>query len=99
MANPPQSRCYTGTDCILPYRHFSDTFLQHRNKPKERPKVPERAPFFLPTLPGIEPRFALETKEKESKKPTKKLEKGSSRNVQSAFVNKLVAEAADGDCE
>ena len=97
MADPPQSGCYTSADRSLPYRrHFSDSPLQHRNKPKEGPKAPEKAPFFLPTLPGIEPRFALETKE--NKKPTKKLEKGSS-DIQSAFVNKLVGEAADGDCE
>lgn len=28
-----------------------------RNKPKEAPKAPEAAPFFLPTLPGTETRF------------------------------------------
>jgi U3 small nucleolar RNA-associated protein 21 len=30
-----------------------------RNKPKEAPKAPESAPFFLPTLPGTETRFDL----------------------------------------
>lgn len=30
-----------------------------RNKPKEPPKAPEQAPFFLPTLPGTETRFDL----------------------------------------
>lgn len=28
-----------------------------RNKPKEAPKAPEAAPFFLPTLPGTETRY------------------------------------------
>jgi len=30
--------------------------IQQRNKPKEAPKPPEKAPFFLPTLPGVEHR-------------------------------------------
>ncbi|KAK2156514.1 hypothetical protein LSH36_211g01051 [Paralvinella palmiformis] len=29
-----------------------------RNKPKEPPKVPKVAPFFLPTIPGLQPQFA-----------------------------------------
>ena len=35
--------------------------IRARNKPKEPPKAPERAPFFLPTLPGAQPRFDLST--------------------------------------
>ena len=31
---------------------------QERNKPKEPPKVPKVAPFFLPTIPGLQPQFA-----------------------------------------
>jgi len=31
--------------------------IKKRNKPKETPKTPERAPFFLPTLPGVDPKF------------------------------------------
>jgi U3 small nucleolar RNA-associated protein 21 len=79
---------------------FSDSLLQQRNKPKEPPKAPEKAPFFLPTLPGLEPRFASGNKvpQKENKKPTKRLDKGCN-DVQSPFIHKLVAEAADGDCE
>lgn len=30
-----------------------------RNKPREKPKAPEQAPFFLPTLPGTETRFDM----------------------------------------
>ena len=36
-----------------------------RNKPKEPPKVPKAAPFFLPTVAGLEPKFDI-TKEDES---------------------------------
>ncbi|KAK3592873.1 hypothetical protein CHS0354_004097 [Potamilus streckersoni] len=34
--------------------------IKRRNKPKEPPKVPKSAPFFLPTIPGLEPKFAIE---------------------------------------
>ncbi|XP_063066369.1 WD repeat-containing protein 36 [Engraulis encrasicolus] len=33
--------------------------IKRRNKPKEPPKVPKAAPFFIPTVPGLVPRFAL----------------------------------------
>ncbi|XP_053330329.1 WD repeat-containing protein 36 [Spea bombifrons] len=32
--------------------------IKRRNKPKEPPKLPKSAPFFIPTLPGLVPRFA-----------------------------------------
>ena len=32
--------------------------FQKRNKPKEPPKVPKSAPFFIPTVAGLEPKFA-----------------------------------------
>ncbi|CEP16590.1 hypothetical protein [Parasitella parasitica] len=35
--------------------------IKMRNKPKEAPKLPEKAPFFLPTLPGAKAQFNLET--------------------------------------
>jgi U3 small nucleolar RNA-associated protein 21 len=33
--------------------------IKLRNKPKEAPKLPEKAPFFLPTLPGAKAQFDL----------------------------------------
>ena len=33
--------------------------FQERNKPKQPPKLPKAAPFFLPTIPGLEPKFAI----------------------------------------
>lgn len=49
-------------------------------------------------MPGVETRFAPDAKpQKEDKKPTKRLEK-TAKGVQSVFVQKLTAEAADGDC-
>ncbi|CAG8562427.1 22829_t:CDS:10, partial [Racocetra persica] len=45
--------------------------IKKRNKPKEPPKAPERPPFFLPTLPGVDPKFvpsiALNESEEEKK--------------------------------
>lgn len=33
--------------------------IKRRNKPKEPPKVPQAAPFFIPTITGLVPQFAL----------------------------------------
>lgn len=76
--------------------------IQQRNKPKEAPKEPEKAPFFLPSLPGVESRFAIQDTQKQDaqkgKKQTKRLQKaaGSSESV---FHRNLAAADADGDCE
>jgi U3 small nucleolar RNA-associated protein 21 len=35
--------------------------IKKRNKPKEKPKAPEAAPFFLPTSAGLVPKFDLES--------------------------------------
>ncbi|TFK55069.1 Utp21-domain-containing protein [Heliocybe sulcata] len=74
--------------------------IQQRNKPREPPKQPEKAPFFLPTLPGLEPRFAVEQKANEdtAKQKTKRLEKAAA-DSESAFQKKLQAESLDGDFE
>ncbi|KAF9904676.1 hypothetical protein EC991_002423 [Linnemannia zychae] len=39
--------------------------IKARNKPKEAPKAPEKAPFFLSTLPGVEPKFVATKKDEE----------------------------------
>ncbi|MFT7815671.1 WD repeat-containing protein 36 [Arapaima gigas] len=33
--------------------------IKKRNKPKEPPRVPQAAPFFIPTLPGLTPQFVM----------------------------------------
>lgn len=40
--------------------------IKKRNKPKEPPKVPKQAPFFLPTVAGLEFKFDVEPKPLES---------------------------------
>ncbi|XP_012945406.1 WD repeat-containing protein 36 isoform X2 [Aplysia californica] len=40
--------------------------IQMRNKPKEPPKVPKSAPFFLPTVAGLETKFDLSQENKDA---------------------------------
>jgi U3 small nucleolar RNA-associated protein 21 len=66
---------------------------------KEPPKPIEQAPFFLPTLPGVETRFALtEQDTQKQKKPTKRLDKASS-NAGSVFHTLLSEADPEGDCK
>lgn len=45
---------------ILHLTFFFQLFVfQLRNKPKEPPRVPKSAPFFLPTIAGLQPEFAI----------------------------------------
>ncbi|KAF7250191.1 WD repeat-containing protein 36 [Varanus komodoensis] len=39
--------------------------IKQKNKPKEPPKVPKSAPFFIPTVPGLVPRYASVEHEKD----------------------------------
>ncbi|KAI9205039.1 Utp21 specific WD40 associated putative domain-containing protein [Polychytrium aggregatum] len=39
--------------------------IKKRNKPAEAPKQPEKAPFFLPTLPGVTTKFDFESATKD----------------------------------
>ncbi|KAJ8472717.1 hypothetical protein ONZ45_g16551 [Pleurotus djamor] len=74
--------------------------IQQRNKPKEPPKAPEQAPFFLPTLPGVEHRFAIEPtpKDDDGDKKTRRLER-SVAHLESHFVKQLSREEQSGDYE
>ncbi|KAJ4487730.1 Utp21 specific WD40 associated putative domain-containing protein [Lentinula aciculospora] len=73
--------------------------IQQRNKPKEGPKAPEQAPFFLPTLPGVETRFATEPKKDvASQKSTRRLEQ-TTQNVDSVFLQRLRGDDVNGEYE
>lgn len=75
--------------------------LQQRNKPKEPPKPLEKAPFFLPTLPGVEPRFVIQEKTEEvekDKKSSRRL-KNTIAEAESTFLQKLLGEAESGTCK
>ncbi|KAF8334258.1 Utp21-domain-containing protein [Cantharellus anzutake] len=68
-----------------------------RNKPKEPPKAPERAPFFIPTLAGVEHKFDLgeETPVKENPSDDSRVLRNKQLFIESEFVRKLMAEAQE----
>ncbi|BGP40594.1 rRNA-processing protein utp21 [Rhodotorula kratochvilovae] len=76
--------------------------IKARNKPKEAPKAPEHAPFFLPTLPGVETRFdfgvgAGDKGDKGGDAPAKrKLDFAMGASIETEFVRRMMAEAKDG---
>ena len=61
----------------------------------------EKAPFFLPTLPGVEHRFAVEEKTEEVTKGKKsaKRPKDTTTEAESTFLRKLRRESTSGSCE
>ncbi|NXF88804.1 WDR36 protein, partial [Eubucco bourcierii] len=40
--------------------------IKKKNKPREPPKVPKSAPFFIPTVPGLIPRYVAPEEESET---------------------------------
>ncbi|XP_010177179.1 PREDICTED: WD repeat-containing protein 36-like, partial [Mesitornis unicolor] len=40
--------------------------IKKKNKPKEPPKVPKSAPFFIPTIPGLIPQYIAPEEEKDT---------------------------------
>ncbi|GAA5843467.1 hypothetical protein JCM9279_000759 [Rhodotorula babjevae] len=79
--------------------------IKARNKPKEAPKAPERAPFFLPTLPGVDTRFdfgaaAAGDKDKNveagSATDKRKLDFAMGSSIETEFVRRMMSEKRDG---
>ena len=104
FSTPPQLDGELVTFTLLPRSRWQTLLnlevIQQRNKPKEPPKQPEKAPFFLPTLPGVDHRFAVdEKKAEEAKKPTKRLQ-GAAGSTESVFYKKLAEahESESADC-
>ncbi|KAI6036380.1 Utp21-domain-containing protein [Pisolithus microcarpus] len=65
-----------------------DLVIEQRNKPKEPPKKPEQAPFFLPTLPGVEHRFAIDQKQTDATDKKTRFDKAMAKS-KSIFEKKL----------
>ena len=61
--------------------------IKKRNRPVDPPKVPKSAPFFLPTVPGLEFKFAPVEEEKDQVKS--KIKPVMSFEVLTAFGKKL----------
>ncbi|KAJ7685354.1 Utp21 specific WD40 associated putative domain-containing protein [Mycena polygramma] len=102
FSTPPQLDGDLITLTLLPRSRWQTLLnlevIQQRNKPKEPPKAPEQAPFFLPTLPGVEPRFAPEKAVSETKKDTRRLQQAAA-GTRSTFLDKLMACDGSGDYE
>lgn len=79
--------------------------LQARNKPKEAPKAPEQAPFFLPSLKSdSRPEERISLADQLAGDDESGTKKDSHRFIDSNFVletdftRKLTSENVDGDC-
>lgn len=81
--------------------------IKARNKPKEAPKAPERAPFFLPTLPGVDTRFDFgagaagdnDKKLEAGGAPDKrKLDFAMGSSIETDFVRRMMGEKREGSC-
>ena len=75
--------------------------IKMRNKPIEPPKKPEKAPFFLPTLPSLsgEVTFTGLTKTAEDQKGKVKTLTGSKHgSEETPFLSLLCSCADSGDC-
>jgi U3 small nucleolar RNA-associated protein 21 len=77
------------------------TSFQVRNKPKDAPKAPEQAPFFLPTVTnlddGLGTRFDIPSKATDDDAGRK--QDFSSAFVESDFTVRLSKEDPAGGCE
>ncbi|KAG0284216.1 hypothetical protein BGZ96_011385 [Linnemannia gamsii] len=63
--------------------------IKSRNKPKEAPKAPEKAPFFLSTLPGVEPKFVATKKDDERSMEDSKMIRMSMLQPETVFMTLL----------
>ncbi|OCF33495.1 U3 small nucleolar RNA-associated protein 21 [Kwoniella heveanensis BCC8398] len=74
--------------------------IKQRNKPKEAPKAPEAAPFFLPTISGLETKFDLSAangqKDDGDASKSQRLDLGSGW-LESEFTKRLTREDEDGE--
>ena len=72
---------------------------QKRNKPKDPPKIPDSAPFFLPTVAGLDPVFDVKEGDDNTEKD-KKLQKRTTKMMDLSSFSELLLECASkGDYE
>ncbi|KAG8870931.1 hypothetical protein FRC20_011092 [Serendipita sp. 405] len=76
--------------------------IMERNRPKEAAKAPEKAPFFLPSLPGeslrldVEAKVGIEEGHTSTQKMSSRLEKNRAMETESEFQRLLRGEPHDG---
>ena len=104
FTTPPQLDGDLVTLTLLPRTRWQTLLnlevITQRNKPKEPPKPPEKAPFFLPSVAGVEHRFDFGKKDenddgKDGKKTTRRLDKIMAAQ-ESIFQRTLEEEDEDG---
>ncbi|KAF8682478.1 Utp21 protein [Rhizoctonia solani] len=71
--------------------------IQARNKPTEAPRAPEKAPFFLPTVAGVDHKFDTSVEQtKKSKEESRRKQSGTVR-IQTEFQRQMSKEEREGD--
>jgi len=71
--------------------------IKKRNKPKDLPKAPELAPFFLPTIAGPVPKFVVESEQAEIKSVSTKVLRMNDMDIITEFTKLLRASHELGD--
>jgi len=102
FSTPPQLDGELVTLTLLPRSRWQTLLnlevIQQRNQPIEPPKKPEQAPFFLPTLPSVEHRFATEEKKEEKAEKKTRRDKTMTKS-RSILQTKLAKLDGMGDCD
>jgi len=73
--------------------------IKERNKPKEAPKLPEKAPFFLPSLDNPLPTSTIEETPKDSIAERSRIMKMDRLASEGAFTVALRSGSESGDCK
>ncbi|KAI5919853.1 Utp21 specific WD40 associated putative domain-containing protein [Camillea tinctor] len=71
--------------------------IKQRNKPKEAPKAPEKAPFFLPSLDGTSSNLDASTARTNGDQAQSRITRFDRSRIEQAFTNSLQCGAASGN--
>ncbi|CAE6502464.1 unnamed protein product [Rhizoctonia solani] len=71
--------------------------IQARNKPTEAPKAPEKAPFFLPTVAGVEHKFDTGAEQNKKAKDESRRKHSGTVRVETEFQRQMTKEDRGGD--
>ncbi len=90
------------TDASARWKSLPDwDLIKQRNRPTEPAKKQQQAPFFLPTVSGLEPKFVLPDKDSEdgtTEKSSKFLRLNDEMQIKSKFITLLTAASISKDC-
>ncbi|KAH7340715.1 Utp21-domain-containing protein [Rhizoctonia solani] len=71
--------------------------IHARNKPTEAPKAPEKAPFFLPTVAGVEHKFDTSAEQNKKAKDESRRKQSGTVRVETEFQRQMAKEDREGD--